>query len=189
MMSVLRRTRLLSLALICMMPLIGCVNLDYTDGAAQFIRRGVPIALIGYSGDFRPVEEVGVITTDGIMKVVAIDGIPAYKFRILTLTPAGDYGRYQVHLEPGKHELTLSVQGFKYHPYPGSDPLKNAKRRIQIRQGEIMHLSLVKNGIYYDVRATDGRAGLAALTSDYDRLVKDYQSTDQKVFPMDLSIR
>lgn len=177
------------LAIGCVVIQWGCVSLNYTDGASQFIRRNVPIAVVGYSGDFRPIEEVAVVTTDGMLKVVAIDGIPAFKFRILTLTPAGDYGRYQVHLEPGTHELTLSMQGFKYHPYPGTDPLKNAKRRVHIKKGDIMHLSLVKNGVFHDVRATDGRAGLSALTYDFDRLVKDYQSSEHKSFPMDLSLQ
>jgi hypothetical protein len=170
--------RRLSLALLCLYTIFllsGCRSYDYTEGNKPYLGRYPTVAIIGYSGDIKEFDEVGVITTDGTITVKTIDGIlvnTLRKYEIKTRIPS-QTGRYQVHLMPGIYILELELFS-EALPFLGQPALRSRKpitRIIGIKKGEVLHLSLIQpESGTWSIKFHNGIAALPEIKKDFQKM-------------------
>ena len=161
--------------------LSACHTYTYVDGVTPMLGRYPSIVVIGYSGDIKEFEDVGIITTDGTITVKGINGKPMIFYRTFqtkTKFPS-QAGRYQVHLMPGKYTLDLRL-------FDELSPRKvmsasDSPKVIEIKKGEVIHLSYFfprdpkerfnpwAGDFYWDIKLHDGRAGLPAIKEDFEK--------------------
>lgn len=155
--------------LACVLALTACGSLDYTDAPPTLGVMYSKYAYTGYSGDLKPMADVGVVTTDGLIQVQTVDGKPLSAYRSFKTRGLYSGGRFQLHLLPGSHRLSLS-----FHDDRGSGTvswsLSNIDKTIEVKAGEIIHLSLVTGGNTWNVRISDGSAARQVIASDFAAL-------------------
>lgn len=162
------KTRWLPL-LACVLALSACGSLDYTDAPPTLGVLYSKYAYTAYQGDIRPMSEVGIVTTDGLVQIETIDGKPLSAFRSFKTRGLYPGGRFQLHLLPGSHRLSLS-----FHDDRGNGTvswsISNLDKTIDVKPGEILHLSLLSSRSTWNVRMTDGSAARQVIASDFAAL-------------------
>jgi hypothetical protein len=128
-------------------------------------------AYIGYAGELRPVEEVGIVTTDGLIKIHSVDGQSTFDYKVLKTSGLYSGGRYQLHLLPGKHVLTLGFSDDRGGP-SRSWSTSSISKMISIEKGQVIHLSLSQNGKTWTAKESDGSSAIATIHSDFKDLAK-----------------
>lgn len=148
----------------------GCATYSYTDAPAAVGFIYSKYAVMGYPGDIKPIEDVGIVTTDGIIKIQSVDG-----HRVDTLTTlksSGMYanGRYQLHLLPGEHQIEMAF----ISEFNGvrSWSTKNITKAVSIEKGQIVHLAKGGQGRTWSVYLTDGSRDIATIKSDFNSLLE-----------------
>src|SRR5450830_205514 len=149
----------------------GCATNSYTDAPPTLGVLYSKYVDIGYDGDIKPFEEVGVVTTDGIVKVQSVDGKSMDQYREYKTSGFYPGGRYQLHLLPGLHTLTLS---FHYDKGTGTIAWSKADipKVISISAGQVIHISWSDNGSTWKALESDGSKALTTIKSDYAELTK-----------------
>jgi hypothetical protein len=159
------------IAILLVQLLAGCATNSYTDAPPTLGVMYSKYAYLGYPDEPKPIEDVGIVTTDGIIKIKEVDGQSIESFTAYKTNGFYSGGRFQLHLLPGAHELTL---GFHYDTGTGSiswstsDLIKN----IVIAKGQILHLSLLDHGRQWSAFESDGSSARAAIASDFKDLTK-----------------
>lgn len=152
--------------------LAGCASNSYLDAPPSLGFLYSKRVQIAYAGELRGLDEVGVITTDGIVAIESVDDVPVREIRSFQKRAWYSNGRYQLHLLPGSHRLTLSFSfyfgttHFTRFAYSTSD----LSKVVHLEKGQVLHLSLINMGRQWDVRASDGSAALAEIRADFAAL-------------------
>ena len=160
---VVRLTFFFSTILIC-----ACSSFNYTDAPSRLGGFYSQYVMIGYEGDIKPIEDVGIITTDGFIKVHMIDGVNVKDNRIFNSIGHNTLGRYQLHLNPGKHTLSLNFSMMT--PSSHSWSTTPATKSIDIKKGQVIHLSLIFNKETWNAKESDGAAALPVISEDFKKL-------------------
>lgn len=164
-------TKSVTALLLALAILLGCATkYNYTDAPSTMGILYSKYAFIGYTGEIRPIEEVGIVTTDGLIKITSIDGQSASSFKSFKTSGLYSGGRYQLHLLPGPHTLVIGFYddvGGRSRSWSTSDITKT----IQISKGQVIHLSLSKDGKTWMAEESDGSSALAAIKSDFNELI------------------
>lgn len=155
-------------ATVCLLSAIqlGCASYTYTDAPSAMGGVYSKYAVIGYGGNLRPLKEVGVVTTDGLVKIKELDGQPVSNYRVFSSSGFYSGGRYQLHLLPGSHTV---IMGFHDNRGNGSISWSTSDitRTLQIDRGQVIHFSLQQDGRAWGVKETDGSGALEAISKDY----------------------
>ena len=149
--------------------LFGCASYNYTDAPPAMGSMYSKYAYIGYDGELKPIEDVGVVTTDGLIKIKTVDGQQAPDFKVFKTSGLYSGGRYQLHLLPGVHTLLLGFhddRGGGSKSWSTSDLMK----AVSINKGQVIHLSLSAGGKTWTAKESDGSSALATITSDFKDL-------------------
>ncbi|QGJ19863.1 MULTISPECIES: hypothetical protein [unclassified Polaromonas] len=149
--------------------LAGCASYNYTDAPPTMGKMYSKYAYLGYEGKPRPIEDVGIVTTDGLIKIRSVDGLPASSYTELKTSGFYSGGRYQLHLLPGVHTLTMGFsddRGGGSRSWSTSDITKT----ISLSKGQVIHLSLYGDGRSWTAKESDGGSALAVITSDFKEL-------------------
>ena len=80
--------------------LFGCASYNYTDAPPTMGVMYSKYAYIGYAGEIRPIEDIGVVTTDGLIKIRSVDGQSTSSLKLFKNSGLYSGGRYQLHLLP-----------------------------------------------------------------------------------------
>ena len=152
--------------------LSGCVlgSKSYTDAPPTLGVMYSKYAYLGYYGDPLPIEKVGIITTDGLLKIKTVDDIPMGNFTVYSKNGFYSGGRYQLHLKPGTHTLTMG-----FHDDRGSGRISWSKvdvtKIVTVNQGQVLHLMKVEKGwSSWDVVEADGKKDIAVVINDFKEL-------------------
>ena len=89
--------------------LFGCATSNYTDAPPTLGGMYSKYAYLGYAGEMRRIEDVGIVTTDGSIMILAVDGQSVSELKAFKSAGRSASGRYQLHLLPGMHALVLGV--------------------------------------------------------------------------------
>lgn len=149
--------------------LLGCASNNYTDAPSTMAGMYSKYACIGYSGELKPIEEVGVVTTDGIILIKTIDGQPVSRFKMYKSSGFYSGGRYQLHLLPGVHVLTMGAyydKGGGYRYWSEAD----ATKLINITKGQVIHLTVFKKDKTWMPQESDGSSAFETIASDFKDL-------------------
>ena len=159
------------IAALCFLPiiLIGCASYNYTDAPPAMGVMYSKYAVIGYIGDLRPIEDVGIVTTDGLVKVKSVDDQPVSLYRGFTSAGLYSGGRYQLHLLPGMHTVVL---GFHDNRGNGSASwsTSDVTKTFSMKKGQVVHFSLSQDGRTWNAKESDGGDALEAIASDFAEL-------------------
>lgn len=165
------KTKIIAALLLTQATLFGCASYNYTDAPPTLGVMYSKYAYIGYAGETKPIEEVGVVTTDGLIKIRSIDGQPASSFQVFKKSGMYSGGRYQLHLLPGTHVLSMG-----FHDDRGNGSISwstsDLTRTISIAKGQVIHLSVGGgNGRgTWTAKESDGSSVLPLITSDFKEL-------------------
>jgi hypothetical protein len=154
------------------LTLVGCASYTYTDAPPSLGPLYSKYAVIGYEGEIQDLDSVGIVTTDGLIKITSVDGKPLSRYR--TYLDRGFYsgGRFQLHLEPGEHDLTLAFsddRGGSSRSWSTEDIYK----KITIERKQILHLSLHKSWNSWDAKKHDGSSARSIVERDFHALRKE----------------
>jgi len=156
-------------ALVLSLSLIGCASNNYSDAPPTLGVMYSKYAYLGYDGEQLPIEDVGIVTTDGMIQIKSVDGTPMSAFTLYKTSGFYSGGRYQLHLMPGAHTL---VMGF--HSDHGTGTISwsttDLTRQINIAKGQVIHLSLGQSGRKWNALESDGSSALAMITKDFTEL-------------------
>jgi hypothetical protein len=164
------KTKSIVALLLAQALLAGCASNNYTDAPPTMGVMYSRYAHMGYAGDLRPIEDVGIVTTDGLIKVYSVDGQPTSSYKMLKTSGLYSGGRYQLHLLPGTHVLSLGFSDDRGGPSK-SWSTSSITKTIAIQKGQVIHLSLSQSGKTWTAKESDGSSALAAITSDFKELV------------------
>lgn len=149
----------------------GCASFNYTDAPPTMGVMYSKYAYIGYTGELKPIDEVGVVTTDGLILIRSVDGNPVRDLQQFKTSGLYSGGRVQLHLLPGEHVLELG-----YHDDRGSGTISwstsNISKTINIKQGQVIHLAVGTNERTWSANERDGSSAIAVITSDFKDLTK-----------------
>lgn len=149
--------------------LSSCASYTYTDAPPTLGGLYSKYLVIGYDGDIKPIEEVGIVTTDGLIQVRNIDGQPEGAYRKLKSGGFYSGGRYQLHLLPGTHVLKVGFhddRGGGTRSWSTSD----VTTTVDVAVGSVVHLSKWEQGYKWGAAASDGSAALPVIAEDFDAL-------------------
>lgn len=150
--------------------LFGCASYNYTDAPSTMGVIYSKYAYIGYTDELKPIEDVGIVTTDGLIKIKSVDGQSASSYKVFKTSGLYSGGRYQLHLLPGKHILVMGFHdnrgGSGYISWSTSDITKI----VSINKGQVIHLSLSGDGKTWTAKESDGSSALATIISDFNDL-------------------
>lgn len=149
--------------------LTSCATYTYTDAPPTLGGLYSKYLTIGYPGEIKPINEVGVITTDGLILVHSVDGKPVSTFRRMKSGGLYSGGRYQLHLLPGSHTLTMGFHDDRGGPSK-SWSTSDVTKVIELKAGSVVHLSKWEGGYRWGANITDGEAALPTITADFDSL-------------------
>lgn len=154
---------------VAQLMLSACASYTYTDAPPTLGALYSKYAYIGYDGPVQPIEEVGIVTTDGLLQVKMIDGRSASSYRAFKTSGFYYGGRYQLHLLPGSHTLTL---GFHDDRGGGSKSwsTSDVTKTITIARGQVIHLFLSESLRTWTAKSSDGSSALATIISDFREL-------------------
>ncbi|MFT3960421.1 hypothetical protein [Propionivibrio sp.] len=100
-------------------------------------------------------DKIGVVTTDGLIKVVAVNGQSTMQLRRYREQGFYSGGRFQLHLLPGRYVLTLG-----FHDDRGSGTVSwsagNVLKAVEIREKQVIHLVLSTSGQTWTAKEMDG---------------------------------
>lgn len=164
-------TRSIASLLLAQAMLAGCASYNYTDAPPTMGVMYSKYAYIGYAGELKPIEEVGVVTTDGLVKIRSVDGQSTSDYKVLKTSGMYSGGRYQLHLLPGTHVLTMGFSDDRGGPSK-SWSTSDITRTISIAKGQVIHLSLSQNGKTWTAKESDGSSALTTIASDFRDLAK-----------------
>ena len=81
-------------------------------------------------------------------------------------------GRFQLHLLPGRHTLTLG-----FHDDRGSGSVSwstsNVVKTIEIKAGQVIHLALSTSGRTWTANVLDGSSARDAIVEDFNALSRE----------------
>lgn len=152
--------------------LFGCASYNYTDAPPTMGVMYSKYAYIGYAGELKPIEDVGIVTTDGLIKISMVDGQPISSYQVFKTSGMYSGGRYQLHLLPGTHVLSM---GFRDDRGNGSISWSTSdlKKTISIAKGQVIHLSVAGSGrSSWTAKESDGSSVLSLIASDFKELTK-----------------
>jgi hypothetical protein len=164
-------TKSITTLLLAQAILVGCASYDYTDAPPTLGGMYSRYAYIGYSGEVKPMEEVGVVTTDGLIKIHAVNGQSTAGYKVLKTSGMYSGGRYQLHLLPGTHALTMGFSDDRGGPSK-SWSTSDLTKSISIKKGQVIHLSLSRDGKSWTAKESDGISALPTIASDFKDLAK-----------------
>lgn len=165
------KIKTVSLALFVSLLLSGCASNSYTDAPPTLGLLYSKYAYIGYEGELKPIKEVGIVTTDGIIKVLSINNTPISSFKSFITSGFYSGGRYQLHLLPGTYELGLAFhfdKGTGYRAWSTSE----IKKPITIVEGQVLHLSWIDDGNKWSVQESDGSKAITTIHNDFIELAQ-----------------
>ena len=161
--------RSISAIAFALLVLTACASYTYTDAPPTLGVLYSKYAYLGYDGQLQPIEDVGIVTTDGLIEIKMIDGRSASSYRVFKTSGFYYGGRYQLHLLPGIHTLTLG-----FHDDRGGGTIswstKDITKTIAIAPGQVIHLFVSTSGRTWMAEESDGRAALATIVSDFNEL-------------------
>jgi hypothetical protein len=164
--------KLISIISIAQFLLIGCASYNYTDAPPSLGMMYSKYAYIGYEGELRPIEDVGIITTDGLVKVKSVDGYSVDSLNVFKTSGLYSGGRVQLHLLSGVHTLILG-----YHDDRGGGSISwstsNITKKITIAKGQVIHLVGGSTGNNWTATERDGSSAIGVITSDFKDLTKN----------------
>lgn len=166
------KTKLIATVLLAQAMLVGCASNNYTDAPPTMGVMYSKYAYIGYAGDLRPIEDVGIVTTDGLIKIRSVNNQSTSSYRVLKSSGLYSGGRYQLHLAPGTHVLTMGFSDDRGGPSK-SWSVDDITKTISIAKGQVIHLSLSRNGRAWTAKESDGSSALAVIASDFKDLGKN----------------
>lgn len=157
------------LCLMALLSLVGCAANSYTDAPPTLGVMYSKYVLIGYDGGLQKIDDVGVVTTDGFAKIQSINGKSVKDFRLFKKNGIYPGGRYQLHLLPGTYEINMS-----FHADIGSGyierSISNVLRVVAIKNGQIIHLSVIAKGNRWGVKESDGISAFSTINDDFNDL-------------------
>lgn len=158
----------ISSALLIATLLFGCYTPTYTYTDARSSVLDSRYVQIGYEGELRAIEDVGIVTTDGIVNIKSINNKPIDTFKIFKKSGLGSsIGRYQLHLLPGTYVFSLGF--YSGNAWSTSDIVKS----VTVTNGQVLHLSWIDSGrSSWSVKEHEGSAALASIRSDFKELTK-----------------
>lgn len=149
--------------------LAGCASYNYTDAPPTMGGLYSKYAVIGYSGDLRPIRDVGVVSTDGLIKVRSVDGQALSQYRRFTSGGFYSGGRFQLHLLPGSHTVVLA-----FHDDRGNGSISwsatDITKTITVEKGQVLHLFVSQEGRTWSAKEADGSGAIESITSDFAEL-------------------
>lgn len=149
--------------------LIGCASHNYTDAPSTLGVLYSKYAYIGYDGPILPIEDVGIVSTDGLINIQSLDGKPMAYYKAFKVSGFYYGGRYQLHLPPGVHVLTLG-----FHKDLGTGTISwstsSITKTLEISKGQVIHLSLSEGGRTWSAKEFDGIDALPVIKSDFREL-------------------
>lgn len=164
------KAKTLSVVLASVFLLWGCASYNYTDAPSTLGGLYSKYAYIGYDGKLLDLADVGVITTDGLIKLTMVDGKPISALRSYKTSGLYSGGRVQLHLLPGIHSLSLA-----FHDDRGGGTISwstsDVPKTISIAKGQVIHFSVSQSGRTWQANETDGSSALATITSDFKALI------------------
>ncbi|MDQ5903015.1 MAG: hypothetical protein QG672_602 [Pseudomonadota bacterium] len=165
-------TKTITALLLAQTILFGCASYNYTDAPPAMGMMYSKYAYIGYSGELRPIEDVGIVTTDGLIKIRSVDDQPTSSYKKFKTSGLYSGGRFQLHLLPGTHVLKM---GFHDDRGGGSKSWSTSDitKTVSINKGQIIHLSLSEIGKTWTVKESDGSGALTTIASDFNDLTSD----------------
>lgn len=166
--------------------LTGCGSQEpkhYHAGNVDFLGLHQTVAYIGYPGEIKPINEVGIVTLDFKLHLKEIDGIPVENYRALksgralypkSFARATDMPypeRSQIHFTSGEHRLKF---GFIEYGKTRYKSIGDVVRTITIDPGTVTHVSLAlsRGDLKWTVALSDGKKGLDLIKKDFDKLLK-----------------
>lgn len=165
-------TKTITALLLAQTMLFGCASYNYTDAPPAMGMMYSKYAYIGYSGELRPIEDVGIVTTDGLIKIRSVDGQPTSSYKEFKTSGLYSGGRFQLHLLPGTHVLKM---GFHDDRGGGSKSWSTSDitKTVSINKGQIIHLSLSESGKTWTAKESDGSSAFATIASDFKDLTSN----------------
>lgn len=150
--------------------LAGCVTNSYTDAPSKMGALYSRYAYVAYDGPIKPANEVGIVTTDGLIAIKYLNGQTMNNFTLYKSRGFYSGGRYQLHLLPGTYEL---VMGFHYDKGQGFKTWSttDVKKTIAISAGQVRHLSVEQGWRSWSVLESDGSKALATIQEDFQELL------------------
>jgi len=150
----------------------GCATYSYTDAPSTMGFMYSKYAFVAYDGKTLPFEEIGVVTTDGLVKIKYVNDQPMSNFTRYYTEGMYTGGRFQLHLLPGTYTLVMG-----YHMDLGSGTkswsISDVKKTITIEGGQVTHLSLWQSGSKWGVNESDGIKALDTIKKDFHALTMD----------------
>lgn len=160
------------ISLLALLSLISCASNNYTDAPPSLGMMYSKYAYIGYDEALKPIEEVGIVTTDGLVKIVEVDGRSIYSLMEYRTSGLYSGGRVQLHLLSGTHTLTLAYQDDRGDGFISQSTL-NLTKTINIAKGQVVHLRGYMDGNKWNVVELDGKSAIAVITSDFKDLTNN----------------
>lgn len=161
----------ISVSLLATLALLGCASNNYTDAPPSLGMMYSKYAYIGYEGELKPIEEVGIVTTDGLVKIRGVDGVSVDSLKEYKTSGLYSGGRVQLHLLSGTHTLILG-----YHDDRGGGSISwstsNVTKTITIAKGQVIHLMAASTGNKWTAIEHDGSSAIGAISSDFKDLTK-----------------
>lgn len=118
--------------------------ISVSAGCATVSNLFLPRVTLAYEGKPRPVEEVGVLFGDGVLKITKIDGVAESDHRRMEAIQAGGWG--QIDLLPGEHSIEFC---FRYEESAGTDSFgKSMTKSRYCRSGHVAKLAVEKGRVY-----------------------------------------
>lgn len=153
----------------CTALLTGCGSLNYTDAPPTLGVLYSKYAVLGYAEPQQKIEDVGIVTTDGLIQIQSVDGRPISTLKRYKVSGLYSGGRFQLHLLPGEHTLTMSFRDDRGN---GTISWSTADltKVITINKGQVIHLWLSRDGRTWDAKQADGAGALDVIVSDFNEL-------------------
>ncbi|MCA1326083.1 hypothetical protein [Herbaspirillum sp. alder98] len=163
--------------------LAGCSTLDrmtelqhnYTDGSSGPGGLSRKAVMLGYGGPVKPWNELAIVTTDSTLVVEAIDGVPASSFRLWKNKSLAATGRFQLHLPPGEHVLTMSFSDNRSSRIRSWSQF-NQDFAVNLVAGQVLHLEKRTDGNTWGVSRYDGSRAKAVIQIDFYNLERANQA-------------
>jgi hypothetical protein len=155
----------------CMLLLSGCAAPSSSYMDAPYVGGlYAKTAEVGYPGDFRPVESVGVITHDAIItiKKVTQDGVPVELRTFKSDTYLQPTGRYQLHLLPGLYQVE-----FCFYIYDGNRAVwcnQPIVKTVDASAGKVVHYAWINSGKTWGIAEYEGAGDLPEIKADFQQL-------------------
>jgi hypothetical protein len=166
---------LLFVALMLMLSGCSTTHLDYRDGPRALYKKWfTDTVILAYVGEVKPFDEVGVFTKDHFIRIYSINGIKEKEYlknyRKYKSSGLRGEGRYQLHMKPGTYIFEIGI--FSSDASHRISSTSNITETIEIKKGQVIHLSMNKKGRYWSVKKTNGLTGLDEMKKDFSHLVK-----------------